>query len=128
MGTMTTPDAPTIDVTTLLERSLAALRERGMTKFVLEDNNGSVCARGAIIAALGVDAIQSRGWEVWRSHQDVVGPAERLLSEAAGRFPGRSAYSYGADAIVAFNNHPETTQGEVEAVFEQAIAASRGEG
>lgn len=127
---MTNADSATLDVTTLLERSLAAFRERGMTKWELRDMDGRVCARGAVMVALGADpaSLNSEGWKLWRSKQDVVHPAEILLGQAAARIDRGRGYVYDADYLVSFNNHPDTTQEEMERVFEAAIKASRTEG
>lgn len=126
---MTNTDTATLDVTTLLERSLAAFRERGMAKWELTDPEGRVCVRGAVMVALGADLpdLKIEGWKLWRQNQKVVRPTEILLGQAAARVNGARGFCYDADPdyLVAFNNHPDTTQEEMERVFEAAIAESR---
>lgn len=113
----------------VLEGGLAVLRERGMAKGALMDDDGRVCARGAIALAVA-GPVDPREWgamwdALWRPEaQDAEGILHAVAHDV---HPERSHDEWGCDHddAVQFNNHPETTQADVEGLFEEAIKRSR---
>ncbi len=103
------------EVAQALHDGLDRLRERGLTKRKLCDREtGRVCARGALF-----DSTPETVWGSLMS-DDHHAAADRLLSAVAlEQYPDRTGVT--GWAIVDFNNHPDTTQEDVERVFEKAI-------
>jgi hypothetical protein len=111
-----TAAAATIDT---LERAKQALLERGMCKCHLVNHRGEVCSRGALLVTVDSDMTTSTACSlldrVW--HSLVV--ADKALAVVARRlYPERCN---GLSAVVAFNNHPDTTLDELVEVFDAAI-------
>ncbi len=95
-----------------LHDGLDTLRERGMAKFEFETRTGQVCARGALMIGAGLPVC-------WGSLRELPPEADRLLCNVAiEQYPERC--TLGA-AIVCVNNHPDTTQEDMERIFEKAI-------
>lgn len=85
----------------ILRDALEELRTRGLTKFGFEDKDGRVCAMGALR----------------RAHQGNRGGAIFLLDDVVSeQWPERGGL------VEIFNDHPCTTQEDVERAFEKAIA------
>lgn len=102
------------EVAKALHDGLDTLRERGLAKHVLcDDITGRVCSRGAVfLGAYGSP------WNF--SLSGPVAAADRLLCAVAmEQYPDRISGPY--DEIARFNNHPDTTQEDVERIFEKAI-------
>lgn len=101
------------EVAKALHDGLDTLRLRGLAKGRLWNEQGQVCARGALCGGIA-------GRYIWNH------AADALLSEVATeQYPDRVEPVRITDApIVAFNNHPDTTQEDVERVFEKAIVRS----
>lgn len=100
----------------LLEEALSVLRRRGLAKGVFEDEQGRVCARGALRAVL---------WDRTATERAFVGSAgERALAEAI--WDGAEFKGACGPLVAHWNNAPERTQSEVEAAFTRAIARLRG--
>ncbi len=103
------------EVAQALHDGLDRLRERGLAKFTPCDEQGRVCARGALMNATKENGF---GWKSFPS----VREADLLLGHVAReQYPDRVSSRDPSEAIVDFNNHPDTTQEDVERVFEKAI-------
>lgn len=101
-----------------LHDGLDTLRRRGWTQWDLCDSNGRVCARGAL---LDVTDTGTYWFEIEEVLPDTQRQADDLLSRvAAEQYPDR-VQSWMAEPIVAVNNHDDTTQEDVERIFEKAI-------
>ena len=105
------------DVTKALLDGLSNLRRRGLAKDHLCDDQGRVCARGALL-----NAKNGQYWHLTSTHAQIE--ADKILcAVAAEQYPDR--IRAGSDHLsVVLNNHPRTTQEDVERVFEKAIARS----
>ena len=108
------------EVAKALHDGLDRLRERGLTKFeFVDEKTGSVCARGALINATTTAQCGRSSWN------DPLEAAVRVLAgTAAEQFPDRieeSDYQNPHWVVVAVNDHDDTTQEDVERVFEKAI-------
>lgn len=87
----------------LFEKALRIMQERGLAKETSIDGAGHVCIRGAL--CLAMNDCRERG------------PAFRFVDQAASRlFPNR----VNGATSVGFNDHPATTQKDVELVLEHA--------
>lgn len=88
-------------------KALDILRERGMIKGHLENENG-VCAIGALRLAMTDPP----------PHPVIIPPSiTTQLGKIAGElFPGRSSVK---NSVIGFNDHPDTTQEDLELVFEK---------
>ena len=97
-----------------VRQALEILRERGMCKHQLEDSGGRVCAYGALNIAYSGNSqhtvFVSQGDDGWTS--DSIA----LLQTAKALFPDRSL-DY--ESLAVFNNHEDTTQEDLELVFEK---------
>lgn len=97
----------------LLWKALDIMRERGLAKCMLEDAEGHVCMNGAI------NTVLTGSPTVWAFLSAEASTARTMLSEVAEElFPDRTSEIAGCPA--SFNNHPLTTQAEVEMVMEKA--------
>lgn len=94
--------------------ALGVIQERGWRQGVVEDHVGRVCARGAINVALTGNA------KKWGAHQERMAVEEVLIRHIPEDFPVRH--------VVAFNNSPDTTIGDIEQWFEKAAADERVDG
>jgi hypothetical protein len=115
-----------------LEEALKIFRERGMAKHELEDIDDHVCANGAMNLAwtglpqfpyvYGIEGNEFRGF---RNCDIVTANGVMALKEVIeANYPDRIHSNDEKTRVVAsFNNHEQTTQEEVEAVFEKAIAS-----
>lgn len=100
------------EVAEVLRKALDVLRERGLAKRALEDSAGHVCSHGALdVACFGKAEVRP----LTRS-QSRQAAAEILKAVVGEQWPDRPG------GILAFNNHPDTTQDDVERAFEKAIA------
>lgn len=87
----------------LFEKALRIVQERGLAKETSIDGAGHVCIRGAL--CLAMNDCRERG------------AAFRFVDQAASRlFPNRASGS----TSVGFNDHPATTQKDVELVLQHA--------
>jgi hypothetical protein len=87
----------------LYEKALNIIQERGLAKETSIDGAGHVCIRGAL--CLAMNDCRERG------------PAFKFVDQAASRlFPTRAKGS----TSVEFNDHPATTQQDVELVLQHA--------
>ena len=104
-------------VTEIFQAGRDRLVERGFCKNALVDDEGRVCAMGAIADATPEHKMgHPRLWgeaEVWSR-------ADKILCEFAPRVSG----NWWSD-IVAYNNHPDTTINDVLQVFDDAILAAK---
>ncbi|HUS62509.1 MAG TPA: hypothetical protein VMY34_09955 [Acidimicrobiales bacterium] len=102
------------EVAKALHDGLDRLSERGLAKFQLYDpETGRVCARGALVDSTPQ---QSWGGVVWSREADLL-----LCEMALEQYPDRVEPHVLGGEIVDFNNHDDTTQEDVERVFEKAI-------
>jgi hypothetical protein len=114
-------------------RRAAEFLASGFCKNRLGDDQGGVCANGAINMAM----YGHYSWHLGDHEERAVELQVRSAAEAvvAEQFPDRQyppphghhdrGLSYHADRhlkIHAFNNHPDTTQAEMVSVFEKAAA------
>lgn len=98
-----------------LHDGLDHLRERGLAKGALCDDEGRVCARGAVLRLTSRDEAFFGTFR--RTSQALFYAADDLLAAAADeQYPERTHGS-----VPYFNNHPDTTQEDVERIFEKAI-------
>lgn len=112
---------PQVVVDLLAAREVLAVR--GLAKGALCDDDGTVCARGALLLATGHAErdVMSMWWSRARLDSRVV-TADLLISATVT-----------ADDTAYWNNAPERTQAEVEAAFLEAAslalseAAARGD-
>ncbi len=106
----------TFDILTKAREELAT---RGLAKGILMDEDGRVCARGALLVAVDpTTTYESVGLadDAWAS----IMPADNLLSQVVWmRDP--QAEGWRSAAMVDFNNRPETTLEDVLGVFDEAI-------
>jgi hypothetical protein len=113
------------EVADVLRRALAVLRERGLVKGHMQTADGRVCSYGAMsIALVGQADWQSVSKREREAQRGVGKPAQDLLEEViAEQWPDRVGHAVdNCWAVVDFNNHPDTTQDDVEKAFEKAIA------
>lgn len=100
-----------------LHDGLDTLRRRGWTQWELCDLDGRVCARGALADVTEPDTCW---FQIEETLQPALLQADRLLCDvAAEQYPERTTWHW--DAIAHFNNANDTTQEDVERVFEKAI-------
>lgn len=104
------------EVADTLRKALDVLRERGLAKGTLEDRRLRVCSRGAINVALHGFPL---GW-LFASNPRGQAADGVLCDVVREHWPERC--SRPVEHIVDFNNHPDTTQDDVERAFEKAIA------
>jgi hypothetical protein len=104
---------------TLERKAIEVLQNRGLAKGILEDGEGRMCAIGALSFALCGDARSPLCYwnpELW----EVACRASRIANE---QYPERRPAS-GYFSLAAFNDHPDTTQEDVERVLaKSAIGA-----
>jgi hypothetical protein len=122
-----------------LWKGLDWLRAHGMTKFIREDGQHRNCALGVLDRVYANSGSYVKGSDY---DQDV----NRLVATAMELFPaerfegwvpkglgyGRGAYAVGEGfmglvnyaRLANFNNHPDTTQADLELVFEKAAIKS----
>lgn len=108
------------EVADTLRKALDVLRERGLAKGMYEDTEGHVCSRGAArLGAMG----RIRGYfGATQAQQKLITGAEQVLTAVIEEnWPERSGVP-GSSSIAVFNDHPDTTQDDVERAFEKAIA------
>ena len=101
-----------------LHDGLDHLRASGLVKGMLVDQDtGAVCARGALIHA---SVRAQSGRYSWSYPRDT---ALDLLAEVAlEQFRDRLVDDFSSHMVVVeVNDHPDTTQEDVERVFEKAI-------
>lgn len=107
------------EVAKVLHDGLDRLRERGLTKYQLCDvKTGQVCARGAVSDATPEHRFGQLNWT------PTLLDADELLSLVAGeQYPDRAFHGWSTSRadVATFNNHDDTTQEDVERVFEKAI-------
>lgn len=96
----------------VFDQAHGVIHDRGMCKFELEDNDGHVCLNGALNVAFTGSATC---WGVMAEQR-----AERahLCRVAHGLFPDRILNHYQEPSHV--NNHPDTTQEDVELILKHA--------
>lgn len=110
-----------METVALATRALETLREKGMAKDLLQDGSGRVCTRGAVIFA-GCGTILGR--RLTPENISLMNAVEEAIwTVVKQRYSDRcSVFKTKENGIPEFNNHPKTTQAEVEEVFEEAIA------
>lgn len=107
-------------VAKVLHDGLDRLRERGHIKHELCAPSGAVCARGALVGSSPSNLWGS--YNPMASSYPTLKKADQLLSSVAReQYPNRVLSDSGNGAIVDVNNHPDTTQEDVERIFEKAI-------
>lgn len=100
-----------------LHDGLDTLRDRGLGKWLLcDEETGRVCARGAVL----VGAILDPNFWTLRQNPLMMAADELLCSVAIEQYPDR-VEGWAPDAIALVNNHDDTTQEDVERIFEKAI-------
>jgi hypothetical protein len=102
-----------------LHDGLDTLREHGLTKGMLVDEaTGAVCARGALIHA---SVRAQSGRYSWTHPRNAA--LDLLADVAKDQFGDRLDFdAINPHAVVSeVNDHPDTTQEDVERIFEKAI-------
>lgn len=109
----------------LFERAADIIRERGHTKYALEEESGGpVCLWGALnIADHGHANYLDR--DIWFFSETEV--EKTLFPIVAEQFPDRVGTEYRECATIDFNNDPDTTPEEVIAVLEKAAVRASEE-
>ena len=96
------------------------IRERGHCKHAMEDERGWVCATGAIAMVMTGNAW---AWCMWEDPESEANALTRALGQVvAEQYPDRLKPADLGYRIVWFNNHGDTTQEDVLAVFEKTAA------
>lgn len=96
-----------MDAAELIREARHLLFERGWTKFELEDENGHLCAIGALQST-----VETCNCDAYRT-------ALHALNEASGLSCGRGGENC-EHPIARFNDHPHRTFQEVIDVFDKA--------
>lgn len=105
-------------------RAAAILRERGHTKFVMDNAAGEVCTYGAIRAAIFEALDPAPDTEAEPAAIGIVTQTTELVSYALSRRLGGIPNT--RMSIVRWNDHESTTQADAVALLEYA-ATTGGE-
>jgi hypothetical protein len=104
----------------IYRKTLQVLRERGYCKEKLVDPMGRVCLAGAVNAVvLGDPSFATYVTRSPQQHGQIADALGEVGDLAEKMFPSRTRPLAGSINGVIFNNHPDTTQEDVETLLEK---------